>query len=271
MKTGLVLEGGAMRGMYTAGALDVLLENDINFDGIIGTSAGAVFGVNFLSRQDGRVIRYNCRFNGDRSYMGIKPLLKSGDFFNTEYAYYKVPNELDKFDDEAYQKSGVPFYATVTDVKTGKPEYLKVESVLRDMEMLRASASMPFISKPVIIGGRAYLDGGISDSIPFEHFSKKGYKKQVVILTRDMNYRKKPMNKLLIRSFYGKFPDLCNALENRHNVYNESIDKLCELEQSGKVFIIRPSEPITISRTERNPDRLKSVYELGRKDMEMCL
>lgn len=198
MKTGLVLEGGAMRGMYTAGALDVLLENDINFDGIIGTSAGAVFGVNFLSRQDGRVIRYNCRFNGDRNYMGIKPLLKSGDFFNTEYAYYKVPNELDIFDDEAYQKSGVPFYATVTDVKTGKPEYLKVESVLRDMEMLRASASMPFISKPVIIGGRAYLDGGISDSIPFEHFSEMGYKKQVVILTRDMNYRKKPMNKLLI-------------------------------------------------------------------------
>jgi predicted esterase of the alpha-beta hydrolase superfamily len=257
--------------MYTAGALDVLLENDINFDGIIGTSAGAVFGVNFLSRQDGRVIRYNCRFNGDRNYMGIKPLLKSGDFFNTEYAYYKVPNELDIFDDEAYQKSGVPFYATVTDVKTGKPEYLKVESVLRDMEMLRASASMPFISKPVIIGGRAYLDGGISDSIPFEHFSEMGYKKQVVILTRDMNYRKKPMNKLLIRSFYSKFPGLCNALENRHNVYNESIDKLCELEQSGKVFIIRPSEPITISRTERNPDRLRSVYELGRKDMKMYL
>lgn len=134
MKTGLVLEGGAMRGMYTAGALDVLLENDINFDGIIGTSAGAVFGVNFLSRQDGRVIRYNCRFNGDRNYMGIKPLLKSGDFFNTEYAYYKVPNELDKFDDETYQKSGVPFYATVTDVKTGKPEYLQVKSVLRDIK-----------------------------------------------------------------------------------------------------------------------------------------
>ena len=137
--------------------------------------------------------------------------------------------------------------------------------------MLRASASMPFISKPVIIGGRAYLDGGISDSIPYERFSEMGYKKQVVILTRDMNYRKKPMNKLLIRSFYRKFTDLCKALENRHNVYNESIDKLCELEQSGKVFIIRPSEPITISRTERDPDRLKSVYELGRKDMEMCL
>ena len=143
--------------------------------------------------------------------------------------------------------------------------------VYKRQEMLRASASMPFISKPVIIGGRAYLDGGISDSIPFEHFSEMGYKKQVVILTRDMNYRKKPMNKLLIRSFYGKFPDLCKALENRHNVYNESIDKLCELEQSGKVFIIRPSEPITISRTERNPDRLKSVYELGRKDMKMYL
>lgn len=120
MKTGLVLEGGAMRGMYTAGALDVLLENDINFDGIIGTSAGAVFGVNFLSRQDGRVIRYNCRFNGDRNYMGIKPLLKSGDFFNTEYAYYKVPNELDKFDDEAYQKSGSAFLCNGDRCKNGK-------------------------------------------------------------------------------------------------------------------------------------------------------
>lgn len=270
-KTGLVLEGGAMRGMYTAGALDVLLDNKIHFDGIIGTSAGAVFGVNFLSEQNGRVIRYNCRFNGDKNYMGIKPLLKNGDFFNTEYAYYKVPNELDKFDDETYQKSGVPFYATVTDIRTGKPEYLQVRSVLRDMEMLRASASMPFISKPVIIGDRAYLDGGISDSIPFIHFADMGYKKQVVILTRDMSYRKKPMNKLLIRSFYGKFPDFCKALENRHNIYNESIDKLRELEQNGEVFVIRPSEPITISRTERNPERLKSVYELGRKDTQMYL
>lgn len=271
MKTGLVLEGGAMRGMYTAGALDVFLENKIHFDGMIGTSAGAVFGVNFLSEQNGRVIRYNCRFNKDKNYMGIKPLLKSGSYFDTDYVYYKVPNELDKFDDETFIKSCVPFYATATDIKTGKTEYMLVKSVLRDMEMLRASTSMPFISKPVIIGGRAYLDGGITDSIPFGHFEKMGYEKQVVILTRDMNYRKKPMNKMLIRSFYGKFPEFCTALENRHNVYNQSIDRLKELEQSGKAFVLRPSEPITISRTERDPAKLKSVYELGRKDTQACL
>lgn len=253
MKTGLVLEGGAMRGMYTAGVLDVLMENDIHFDGIIGALAGAVFGVNYLSKQNGRVIRYNCRFNRDRNYMGIKCLLRTGDFFNTEYAYYRVPKELDIFDDETYKASGVPFYAVVTDVKTGQPVYMKVESVLRDMEILRASASMPFASKPVKIGHRAYLDGGVSDSIPFEKFSEMGYTKQVVILTRDMTYRKKPMNKLLIKSFYGKYPEFCDSLQNRHAVYNDSVEKLVKLEEKGEAFVIRPSEPITISRTERDP------------------
>ena len=268
MKTGLVLEGGAMRGMYTAGVLDVLMENDIHFDGIIGASAGAVFGVNYLSKQNGRVIRYNCRFNRDRNYMGIKCLLRTGDFFNTEYAYYRVPKELDIFDDETYKASGVPFYAVVTDVKTGQPVYMKVESVLRDMEILRASASMPFASKPVIIDHRAYLDGGVSDSIPFEKFSEMGYTKQVVILTRDMTYRKKPMNKLLIKSFYGKYPEFCDSLQNRHAVYNDSVEKLVKLEEKGEAFVIRPSEPITISRTERDPEKLRQVYELGRKDAE---
>ena len=154
MKTGLVLEGGAMRGMYTAGALDVLLENDINFDGIIGTSAGAVFGVNFLSRQDGRVIRYNCRFNGDRNYMGIKPLLKSGDFFNTDFCYGTVPLELDPFDFDAYARNPMNFYVVCTDIETGTAVYHRYTGWDdHGFDWIRASASMPLVSNIVEIDG----------------------------------------------------------------------------------------------------------------------
>lgn len=268
MKTGLVLEGGAMRGMYTAGVLDVFMEHGVHFDGIIGVSAGAVFGVNYLSGQRGRVIRYNCRFNTDKNYMGVGCLLKTGNYFNTEYAYYRVPRELDFFDDETYMSSGVPFYAVVTNVETGEPEYMRVESVLGQMETLRASASMPFASKPVEINGKKYLDGGVTDSIPFEKFAEMGYEKQVVVLTRDMSYRKKPMNGALISLFYRKYPEFRRRLKNRHIVYNESVHKLAELEKAGSVFVIRPSAPIEISRTEREPERLKQVYALGRADAE---
>lgn len=268
MKTGLVLEGGAMRGMYTAGVLDVFMEHGVHFNGIIGVSAGAVFGVNYLSGQRGRVIRYNCRFNTDKNYMGVGCLLKTGNYFNTEYAYYRVPRELDLFDDETYMSSGVPFYAVVTNVETGEPEYMRVESVLGQMETLRASASMPFASKPVEINGKKYLDGGVTDSIPFEKFAEMGYEKQVVVLTRDMSYRKKPMNGALISLFYRKYPEFRRRLKNRHIVYNESVHKLAELEKAGRAFVIRPSAPIEISRTEREPERLKQVYALGRADAE---
>lgn len=268
MKTGLVLEGGAMRGMYTAGVLDVFMEHGVHFDGIIGVSAGAVFGVNYLSGQRGRVIRYNCRFNTDKNYMGVGCLLKTGNYFNTEYAYYRVPRELDFFDDETYMSSGVPFYAVVTNVETGEPEYMRVESVLGQMETLRASASMPFASKPVEINGKKYLDGGVTDSIPFEKFAEMGYEKQVVVLTRDMSYRKKPMNGALISLFYRKYPEFRRRLKNRHIVYNESVHKLAELEKAGRAFVIRPSAPIEISRTEREPEKLKQVYALGRADAE---
>lgn len=146
MKVGLVLEGGAMRGMYTAGVLDVFLENGIEFDGIIGVSAGAIFGVNFLSKQKGRVIRYNKRFNRDKNYLGLRPLIKTGNIVDTELAYNKVPRELDIFDDTTYMASKVPFYAVVTNIETGQAEYKQVTSVFEQMDTLRASASMPFVS-----------------------------------------------------------------------------------------------------------------------------
>ena len=174
MKIGLVLEGGAMRGMFTAGVLDTFLDNDIKMDSVVGVSAGALFGVNYLSGQKGRVIRYNKKFNKDKNYMGLRPLLREGNIVSTKYAYEDVPKTLDPFDDEAYKKSKVPFYAVVTNVATGNPEYIQIHSVFEQMDTLRASGSLPFVSKPVTIGKNQYLDGGIADSIPFEWLAGQG-------------------------------------------------------------------------------------------------
>lgn len=266
MKVGLVLEGGAMRGMYTAGVLDVFLEKCISVDAVVGVSAGALFGVNYLSRQKGRVIRYNKRFNSDKNYMGLRPLLREGNIVSTKYAYEEVPRKLDPFDDESYKKSGIPFYAVVTDIETGEPEYIQVYSAFEQMDVLRASGSMPFVSKPVLYNNKMYLDGGISDSIPFQWLSSQGYDKLIVILTRDMEYRKKPMSSSLIKLFYKKQPLLSEKLLKRHDVYNKSVELLKQWENEGKVFVIRPSKPIEIGRIETNPDKLQEVYDLGLKD-----
>ena len=271
MRVGLVLEGGAMRGMYTAGVLDIFLENEICADIVVGVSAGALFGVNYLSGQKGRVIRYNKRFNSDKNYLGLRPLLREGNIVSTKYAYEEVPRKLDIFDDESYKKSGVPFYAVVTDIETGEPEYIQIHSVFDQMDVLRASGSMPFVSKPVAYNNKTYLDGGISDSIPFKWLSSQGCDKLIVILTRDMEYRKNQMSPSLIKLFYKKQPQLSERLLKRHNVYNSSVELLKQGEDECKAFVIRPSKPIEIGRIETNPDKLQEVYDLGVKDATECL
>lgn len=268
MKIGLVLEGGAMRGMYTAGVLDILMEANIRFDGIIGVSAGALFGVNYLSNQKGRALRYNLRFLNDKRNMGLHSLLTTGDIVNKDFAYYTVPQTLDIFDDETYIASNTPYYAVVTNMETGQSEYMQLKSVFKDMEILRASASMPFLSRPVIINEQKYLDGGVSDSIPYQKFLDMGYDKLIVVLTRDLNYVKKPMSKELISLFYKKYPKFKKQLLQRHDNYNQSIKNLKELEACGKVMLIRPSEPIEIGRLEKNPKKIQNVYDLGQMDMK---
>lgn len=272
VKTGLVLEGGAMRGIYTAGVLDVFMDNNITFDGIIGVSAGAIFGVNLLSGQRGRVIRYNKRFNSDRHYMGIHPLLRTGNIVDTEYAYCRVPRELDVFDDRAFMSSGVPFYAVVTNVKTGEPEYIHIKSVFEQMDSLRASASMPFVSKPVSIGGNLYLDGAVADSIPFKKFIEMGYDRLVVVLTKDINYVKEPVSPLLSKTFYRRrFPRFEEKVRNRHIMYNETVRELKALEKDGDVLVIRPSVHYDISKLEKDACKLQGMYDLGIKDAETCI
>lgn len=266
MKTGLVLEGGAMRGMFTAGVLDVFMEHDIKIDGIIGVSAGALFGVNYLSQQPGRAIRYNQKYAGDKRNMGLYSLLTTGNIVNKKFAYYTVPQTLDIFDNETFIKSEIPYYAVVTNMNTGQPEYWQIKDVFKDMEILRASASMPFVSRPVLLNDEKYLDGGVSDSIPYQKFLEMGFDRLIVVLTRDLNYVKKPMSKHLISCCYSKYPNFKKQLLHRHDVYNQSIAHLKELEKSGKILIVRPSQPIEIKRMEKNPQILQKVYDLGRKD-----
>ena len=271
MKTCLVLEGGAMRGMFTAGALDVFYSAGIRFDGIIGVSAGAAFGVNYLSGQPGRVIRYNKRFNSDHHYMGLIPLLKTGNIVDTEYAYDKVPRQLDPFDGDTFDASGVPFWAVVTNVETGQAEYIRLEHALEQMDVIRASASMPFVSKPVKIGGKLYLDGGVADSIPFKAAEQLGFDRVVVILTRDKSYVKKPMNPRPIDLWYKHCPALAEQLKNRHSTYNNAVRELLNWEQQGKAWVLHPSQPIEIGRLERHVEKLQAVYDLGTGDAKAAL
>lgn len=266
MKTGLVLEGGAMRGMFTAGVLDVFMEHDIKVDGIIGVSAGALFGVNYLSKQPGRVLRYNKKYASDKRYMGMYSLIKTGDIVNKDFAYYTVAKSLDIFDNETFMASKIPYYVVTTNMETGRAEYMQIKNVFADMEILRASASMPFVSRPVILNGKKYLDGGVADSIPYQKFLEMGYERLIVVLTRDLNYVKKPMSKKLISLYYHDYPKFKEQLINRHENYNQSIETLKQLEKSGKVILIRPSQPIEIGRMEKNPEMLQKVYDFGKKD-----
>ena len=268
MKTGLVLEGGAMRGMYTAGVLDVMMENNIWVDGAVGVSAGAVFGCNYKSKQIGRTIRYNKKYGRDPRYAGFHSLLKTGDYFGTEFCYHEIPEKLDPFDSETFQKNPAEFYVVGTDVTTGKAVYHNCKTG-RDNDTLwfQASASMPFVARIVEIDGHKYLDGGIADSIPVKWMRDSGVIKNIIVLTQPNGYRKEksPMAQLM-KIFYHRYPALIEAMANRHKVYNETLDYISELEKGNDTLVIRPSRKINISRTERNPNTLWEMYNLGRND-----
>ncbi|MCH5324903.1 MAG: patatin family protein [Eubacterium sp.] len=270
---GLVLEGGAMRGMFTAGVTDVMLENDIAFDGAVGVSAGAVFGCNYKSRQPGRVIRYNTAYCNDKRYCSLSSLIKTGDLYGEQFCYHDIPERLDIFDVEAYRSNPMAFYAVCTDVESGEAVYKQLsDGSGEDLQWMRASASMPLVSRIVELEGKKLLDGGIADSIPLRFFEGIGYNRNVLILTRPADYVKEkniflPMMKIAMR----KYPKFMAAVADRHIRYNETLDYIRQREQSGETFVIRPEAPLNIGSTEHDPDELKRVYRLGRDVGEKCL
>ena len=271
MRVGLVLEGGAMRGMYSAGVLDVFIEQGVHVDGIVGVSAGACFGCNLFSGQKGRVLRYNQRFAGDPRNVSLRSWLTTGDIVNKKFAYYVIPTTYDLFDEEAFEAYGGEYWVVVTNVETGEAEYMQMHHLLNDIEMMRASASMPFCSRMVPIGGKKYLDGGIADSIPVRACLDMGYDKVIVILTQPADYVKGPMNEKLIRAVYRKYPNLCKTLCDRHNRYNAQAADVAQLEREGKVFVIRPKEALNIRRLEKDPDELARVHRIGLLDGEAAM
>ena len=272
-KTGLVLEGGAMRGLFTAGVMDTLMENDIRFDGLIGVSAGAAFGCNYKSRQIGRVLRYNKRFCRDKRYCSLSSLLKTGDLFGADFCYRQLPDELDIFDRETYNSNPMEFYLVCTDVHTGLAHYQSCPTVDKTcFEWMRASASMPLVSRIVKIRGKEYLDGAIADSIPLRFFEGKGYNKNVVVLTQAAGFNKKASKAMgLLRIVLHKYPALIRALETRHERYNETLLYLEEQSQKGNIFLIRPESPLPVGRICHDPEKLQQTYDIGKEYSEKLL
>lgn len=267
MRTGLVLEGGAMRGLYTAGVLDIFLDNGIKADTVIGTSAGVLFGVNYASGQRGRALRYNKKYAPKGSYMGIRSLLTTGNIINKQFAYYDLPSKLDLFDEEAYEKSGMDFYATVTNVETGEAEYIKITDCFAQMEAMRATSAMPYVSRIVEYEGKKYLDGGVADSIPVEKCKAMGCDRVIVVLTRPLAYRKSKTNPGLANLRYGRrYPRLAERINNRPDEYNACVEKIIEMENRGEIFVIRPSRTVKVRHIERDPEKLQAIYDLGAAD-----
>lgn len=265
-KRGLVLEGGAMRGLFTSGILDVMMEAGIEPDGLIGVSAGAAFGCNYKSRQPGRAIRYNKRYARDKRYCSWQSWLKTGDLFNAEFGYHVIPKKYDLFDDKAFEQNPMEFYAVCTDVETGLPVYKKLEeSTHLTYDWIRASASMPLASKVVELEGMKVLDGGVADSIPLKFFESIGYGRNVVILTQPEGYVKEH-NRLmpLMRIALKKYPKMIEALDQRHIMYNRQLDYVRQAEQEGRCIVIRPDDKLPIGHISHDPEQMQRVYEQGR-------
>ncbi len=271
VRTGLVLEGGGMRGIYTAGVLDVFMEHGITFDGVMGVSAGALIGCSYVSGQRGRSIRYYKKYCRDERFMSFTNLFRRGELVSTQFCYHDIPERLDPFDYEAFASSGTKFYAASSNLETGRPEYIQVTDMMKQIDAMRASASLPFVSHIVRYGGMKLLDGGCTDSVPLREMIGMGYAKNVVVLTRDANYVKKPIPVALAHLVYFRYPRFVADLKQRHITYNRTIKYVRRLEKEGRVFVICPSRELTISRVCRDPDELQRVYDLGRADAEARL
>ena len=266
MKTGLVLEGGALRGLFSVGVFEVLTEHGFMPDGIVGVSAGAAFGCNIKSHQQGRPLRYNKLMAHEWRYCSMRSLIKTGDLFGGDFCYHYMPNNIDLLDAEAYNADPIEFYAVCTDLTTGNAVYkLLMKIDYEAEEWFRASASMPLCSKIVEINGQKLLDGGIADSIPLKFMQSKGYARNIVVLTQPLGYEKKQNRFLpLMKIVYRKYPKFIDAVSRRHEMYNEQLRYVAEQEEKGNIIVIRPPEKLPIEHITHDPDLMQRVYDIGR-------
>ena len=269
MKKGLVMEGGAMRGLFTAGVTDVFMENGIEFDGGIGTSAGAAFGCNYKSKQIGRALRYNKAYCDDKRYISIRGLLRTGNLYSEDFCYHEIPESLDKFDWDTFKSNPMEFYVTCTNIETGLAVHHKYDSELDDfntfLEWIRASCAMPMVEQIVEIDGIRLLDGGVADSVPIKYFEEIGYDRNVVILTQPLDYVKKKIKYgPAAKAMYHGYPKLTEAMLDRHDRYNEIYGYIRDKELKGEILVIRPEKSLNI-KVSNKPDELQRVYNIGKR------
>ena len=266
-KLGLILEGGGVRGIYTAGVLDCFMENGIEMDAVFGVSAGTLHALNYKAKQPKRSYRVGTKYVHDKRYMGISSLIHTGDIFGADFCYHTLPDQLEIFDYDTYRKNPMKLYATVSNLETGKPEYVLCEDAKTQIEYVRASASLPLLSRIVEIDGKKYLDGGITDSIPLNAAIHMGYEKNIVVCTRSYGYQKEP-NKMIgmIKKKYKQYPKFVQAADRRHIVYNEELKLIEQKEKSGDILVLRPTQSLAVKRIERDTQKIKAQYELGYQD-----
>ena len=266
-KAGIIFEGGGMRGAYTAGIIDALLEHDINFEYCYGVSSGATHATTFLSRQKGRAIRLVTDYVKDKRYFSVRNLLRTGNMFDVDFLFNVVPRQLDPYDYEAAKANPAQFFVGVINVDTAEGEYLHVKNIEEDYMMVCASMSLPLIAKKVTVNNNRYLDGGISDSLPIQRSIDDGNKKTVLVLTQDATYRK-GINKILplIALGYWKYPGFIKKIATRHIRYNDALDQIAEEEAAGRAFVFRPKKPVTVGRLEMNKDKMMALYREGYED-----
>ena len=270
-KRGLVLEGGGARGIYTAGVLDVFMERGVTFDGVIGVSAGAIHGISYMSGQKGRGLRYYKKYSSDPRFMGFRSLLKTGNIVGVDFCYRELPDVLDPFDNEAFMKNPTEFYVTVSNLETGEAEYLRVRDSKAQIHLVRASATLPYVSKIVEINDKKYLDGGCTDSVPVDAFMKMGFERNVLILTRPHSHVREKEHGLMAKLRYRKYPNFVKALLSHHERYNATKERIAQLMKEDKVFVIAPAEELKRSRLESDPSEIQRVYDLGRADGERVI
>lgn len=265
-QAGLVLEGGGMKGVYTAGVLDFFLDKGIEFSSCYGVSAGACALCSFLAKQRGRAYHVNVDYLGDRNYCSLYSLLKTGDLFGVDMCYHRIPDQLYPYDYEAFGQYQGTFYSVVTNIETGRPEYIPIKDMKKEIDAVRASASLPLVSRKVGFRGRWYLDGGISDAIPVRRSMKDGNAKNVVVMTKEAGYRREPVSAAvmaLLRMRYAKYPMVCERMQSRHKVYNKTLDLLTDQVKKGTVFLIQPKKKSGVGRIEKDTEKLKALYEEG--------
>ena len=272
-QAGLVLEGGGMKGIYTAGVLDFFLEKEINFSSCYGVSAGACCLCSYLSGQKKRAYRINVDYLDQKAYCSVESLIKTGDLFGVDMCYSLIPDYLDPYDYDAFSRYQGKAYAVVTNIKTGKPEYMPLKDMHQDTIAVRASSSLPLVARNVKIGDELYLDGGVSDSIPIRRSMKDGNRKNVIILTKEEGYVRQPANGAelaLIRARYMRYPKVYECMRERHLTYNNTLQYIEEMQSQGKVFVIRPKQKSNVGRVEKDKAKLDALYEEGYRDAENC-